>query len=81
MSFYLSPLQLAAMEGNFDRVKYLISIGENIESITNGNFTPLFIASQYGHLNIVEYLISKGANLESKSLQNATPLHIAHTHI
>jgi ankyrin repeat protein len=43
-------------------VKYLVSLGANIESADINHRTPLYIAVEYKRKKIVSFLLSVGAN-------------------
>ena len=61
----------------FPIVKYLISIGANIEAKDGIGKRPLHCACEKGDLPIVKFLISKGAEIEPKDKNHKTPLNYA----
>jgi len=67
----------AVINGNFDKVKTLLSSGANINIADNNGSTPLYIASKKGHINIVETLLSSGANINLADKEGKTALQIA----
>ncbi|MBL0265779.1 MAG: ankyrin repeat domain-containing protein [Leptospiraceae bacterium] len=71
-----SPLHDAAIEGNLEMVKLLISKRTDINKRNKYGNTPLHYASIAGHLEIVKYLLSNGAN-NLKSNSGKTPLDFA----
>lgn len=81
-----TPLIMAARNGHYEVVKYLIEEckadftqpgcvkfdGETIEGAP-----PLWCAAAAGHLEIVEYLVEKGADVNQTTYTNSTPLRAA----
>ncbi|KAJ5067186.1 ankyrin repeat ph and sec7 domain containing protein secg-related [Anaeramoeba ignava] len=66
-------------EASLKMIKYLLKIGEDINSKTNYNETSLHLACQYQTrftIEIVKLLIEKGADINSKTLNEETPLHL-----
>ena len=61
-----TPLAVAISRGNLEMVKYLISLGAEV-NLPKGFYPPLNPAVINGHLEIVKYLIEKGANVNQKS--------------
>lgn len=53
-------LQLSALNGHLDMVKYLVMVGADIRT---DNYYVLNCAAENGHLDIVKYLVSIGANI------------------
>jgi len=68
--------------GDLEIVKYLISKGAEINSVTPG-CTPLhLVAASPTGVKIINYLISKGADVNAKERNGFTPLHLAaHTNV
>jgi ankyrin repeat protein len=58
-------------------VKYLKSVGADINATSKSGITPLHLASCQGHLEVVKYLKSVGADIHAKTNYNNTPLHLA----
>ncbi len=48
-------------------MKYLKSVGADINAKTNVGNTSLHFASQYGQLEVVKYLKSVGADIHAKN--------------
>lgn len=72
-----SILHAASDNGEFDKVKWLISHGANVDPTMEGTSTsPLHLACIKGHLEIVKFLINKGANVDATS-SGCTPLDFA----
>lgn len=59
--FYgITPLHLAAFEGNTGFAEYLISQGADVNARDNNGSTPLHIAASNNDMNMAEFLLSKG---------------------
>ncbi len=58
-------------------MKYLKSVGADINAKDNDGWTPLYSASLRGQLEVVKYLKSVGADIHAKSNDGETPLHSA----
>lgn len=58
-----SALFIAAGNGYFEIVKYLLEHGANINSTMTLNDTPLITAIMNEHIEVAEYLISQGADI------------------
>ena len=54
-------LRKAARAGRLDTVRYLLSLGAQIDSHTNG-WTALTYAAHEGHADVVAFLLKEGAN-------------------
>ena len=75
-----TPLMVAISEGgdsNIDRVRALISEGEDVEALNSRGQSSLHIASQQGHVETIKALISGRASVEVKDQSEQTPLHLA----
>ncbi|RDD42055.1 Ankyrin repeat and SOCS box protein 13 [Trichoplax sp. H2] len=72
-----TPLVIAAKEGHFEIVKYLLQMGACAEGIRENStgWTPLWVATFSGHSECVRILIQAGANIETNSPD--TPLMLA----
>lgn len=68
-------LHQAAMVGDVNQVKSLISKGVDVNAKNRLGWTPLHNALWYGHKAIVELLIDKGSNVNAKETGGNTPLH------
>ena len=57
-----SPLQIAALEGFVDIVRFLVEKGAQVDSRNIDKETPLIDAVENGHLEVVKLLLDCGAN-------------------
>jgi ankyrin repeat protein len=48
-------------------MKYLKSVGADINVKNNNGLTPLYNASRNGHLEVMKYLKSVGADIHAKN--------------
>ena len=71
-----NPLQVAALSGHLDVVKYLVEKGANLEALheSGEKLTALHYAALNSKLDVLEYLIEKKANIETKDMSEMTPL-------
>lgn len=68
------PIHYAAVSGQIEVVKYLLSRGADINSRDNYNNTPLIMTSNHWHNNLTKYLIEKGADVNAKGDDDETLL-------
>jgi ankyrin repeat protein len=73
----ITPLHLAAHNGQTEVVNALIMARANIEAREEDQLTPLHLAAQEGHAEIVNALITARANINSCGIRQWTPLHLA----
>ena len=57
-----TPLHLAALKGDSETVKVLISAGADIHALNEEGATPLHLAAESGHSEVVRILIEAGAD-------------------
>ncbi|PQE27481.1 ankyrin repeat protein [Rutstroemia sp. NJR-2017a BVV2] len=69
-------LQLAAVRGNRDVVKFLIEAGADLSTGDTGP-SPLFLAAKCGHGSTLKYLLQSGANIEQRDDRGWTALYRA----
>lgn len=75
-AFNYAPIHYAAMLGDLDSVKVLLSYNSPIDISTTSGFTPLHLAVEY--TDVVRLLLDRKANPTKRLFQNLeTPLHIA----
>ncbi|XP_067653306.1 putative ankyrin repeat protein RF_0381 [Haliotis asinina] len=68
-------LHLACSQGNFDVVKYLLSLNLlDINSRGNKQMTPVMVAADKGYENVVELLVNNGARRSIKDNDGKTLL-------
>jgi hypothetical protein len=67
-------LHLSAFRGHEKIVKYLLSLGMNVNSENQRGFTPLLLAAFQGHQDVVELLLDHGADINKKDQRGAIPL-------
>jgi ankyrin repeat protein len=73
-----TPLHIAAMQGDAELCRQLISEGADVCNGDHWNYTPLHFAAQEGHLEVCKLLIEKGADINEcsclRELMCRTPL-------
>jgi len=57
----ITPLLLAAMQGNKTMVELLLANGADVDEKDSKEYTPLMHAAEKGHTDLVKYLMEKGA--------------------
>jgi ankyrin repeat protein len=85
-----TPLMNAALQGNLEAVKLLLSKGARVNAVSGppgmqvkngtialGRFTPLILASAYGPSSVVKTLLDAGANVNAQEARGMTPLMYA----
>jgi len=70
-------LNQAAVDGELDRVKELVSGGADVNSKNRMGMTPLVVAAMNNRTAVCEFLASNGADLNSKDGQGRTALYLA----
>ncbi|MBK8147633.1 MAG: ankyrin repeat domain-containing protein [Acidobacteria bacterium] len=70
-------LDNAIIDGDLDRIKYLLSSGANVNGWYSHRFPPLYTAAMRGHKEIAEFLIENGARLDKGDSWGKTPLMAA----
>ena len=63
---HMTPLHAAAMMGQMEMTKNLVSNGARINVYNNDGYTPLFLSIKGGNAEIPKYLVEKGAFLNQK---------------
>ena len=84
-SHFVTPLIIAAHNGQLNSVKILLSYGADIE--TRGTLkiadqvvegcTPLWAAAGFGRLDVVKLLIERNAAVDGRTSTGSTPLRVA----
>lgn len=72
----VSPLLISTYHKHIEIVKYLISIGCDINQTDEEENTPLFLASELNSLELVKFFIENGA-ISHPDMEGVTPIHIA----
>lgn len=68
-------LMHASLTGNVERVKLLLSAGEDVNATQKESMmTPLMFACASGHLEIAELLVAAGANVNAHTVFGRTPV-------
>ena len=74
----VTPLHLAARQGELETTKALLEAGANVNQRALGdNSTPLLIATINGHFDLAKYLLDKGADPNAAEHNGVTPLYAA----
>jgi len=73
----MTPLMIAAQEGETKIVKVLLAIGSDINAKDNDGVTALMIAADEGHTEIVKALLAGGADVNRKANDGRTALTLA----
>jgi protein phosphatase 1 regulatory subunit 16A len=73
----LTPLHLAAANGNVRVVEILIKAKAHLNPVDHQRFTPLHFACQYGHVDVVKLLLKSGANPHIININGHKPYDIA----
>ncbi len=74
-------LMISAVNGKLTTVKYLVSLGVNLEKRGASQHTALHFAACRGERDVVEYLLSSGAELAAQDVDGNTPLHVSTHHL
>lgn len=74
----MTPLLLAAAQGNLDIVKMLVEYGANIKAVdTYERKTSVIWAVNNQHREVLQFLIDNGGDIEARQEANWTPLMYA----
>ena len=73
----LTPLVLAAREGDLDTVKVLVEAGADVNQVTRYGWSPLLTATQNRNYQIGKYLLAHGADPNRANNGGWTPLYLA----
>merc|ERR1712048_360049 len=66
----MTPIALAALEGQLDVVKELAARNANLEAKVKYGKTPIALAANKGQLDVVKELAARNANLKAIKDQN-----------
>jgi ankyrin len=73
----LTPLVLAAREGDLESSKLLLDKGADVNQVTEYGWSPLLTATNNRHYKLAEYLLERGANVNLANKGSWTPLYLA----
>ena len=76
----VTPLVLAARQGNLDAVKVLAEGGADLDKASGDGSTAMVVAIQNGHYHVARYLVEKGADINKANEKGWTPLYLAVKH-
>ena len=89
VSIKSTPLIAAALNGNVDCVRMLLSYKADIEGrgdqvdnhddvkVLDKNYSPMFAAAAHRHVDVLNCLVENGADVNASNNRNYTPLMIA----
>ena len=66
---YVTPTQLAALEGSYESLKYLIEHGADVESQNTHGYRPLSATGLHGRIRCAQLLLRNGAETEPSSVE------------
>jgi len=73
----LTPLVLAAREGDLESSKLLLGAGADINQTTEYGWTPLLTATNNRHYKLAKFLIENGADINKPNKGTWTSLYLA----
>jgi len=73
----LTPLVLAAREGDLESSKLLLGAGADINQTTEYGWTPLLTATNNRHYKLAKFLVENGADINKANKGTWTPLYLA----
>ena len=76
----VTPLVLAARQGNLDAVKVLAESGADLNKGAGDGTTAMVVAVQNGHYDVAQYLVEKGADINKANEKGWTPLYLSVKH-
>ncbi|XP_018563285.1 uncharacterized protein LOC108905016 [Anoplophora glabripennis] len=72
-----TALHLAALRGNLDIVKFLVTHGGDLSIRDKSGSTALHLAASKGHLSITKFLVELGTPVDSRNIDGLNSLHLA----
>ena len=76
----VTPLVLAARQGNLAAVKVLAENGADLNKGAGDGTTAMVVAIQNGHYDVARYLVEKGADINKANEKGWTPLYLSVKH-
>jgi ankyrin repeat protein len=76
----VTPLVLAARQGNLDAVKVLAEGSADLNKPSGDGSTAMLVAIQNGHYGVARYLVEKGADINKANEKGWTPLYLTVKH-
>jgi len=76
----VTPLILAAREGNLEAVKTLGILGADLDKAAADGSTAMLVAIQNGHYDVARHLVAAGADINKANEKGWTPLYLAVKH-
>ncbi|KAJ1548190.1 Ankyrin repeat domain-containing protein 61, partial [Cladochytrium tenue] len=73
----LTPLHLAARDGDLPAVTLLVSYGADVEALTHSGFTAVSVAALNGRVDVVRELLQAGASPFAISFEGVSAMHAA----
>ncbi len=67
----VNPFCMAIVKGDFETVKKLIELGQDVNEKSNG-LTPAMYAAKFNRLDVLKVLVEQGAKLNEKSNKGMT---------
>lgn len=61
----VSPFCISIAKGDFEVVKKLVKLGEDVNKKSNG-MTPVMYAAKFNRVEILKFLVAQGADLNKK---------------
>ena len=73
----MTPLHLAARQGQINIAKLLLERGADVNAQAEHGLTPLYLAAYNGHPKTAALLLERGADVNARNAYGETPLHAA----
>jgi ankyrin repeat protein len=73
----LTPLILAAREGDLESAKLLVEAGADVNETSNASWSPLLMATNNRNYMLGKYLVERGADVNKANATAFTPLYLA----
>jgi len=73
-----SKLHKAVLQGDLEKINYLLNSGEDVNIKDKLGRTPLHYAASQGKMDVAKFLLEKGADINSLDSRHWTPLFFAY---